>query len=98
MSWSDDANKALALAGMGIHALEAIGPIVKGLLGDSGNVLSPGAMAQLSAVGLAIDAVQKGLEGKISLESVEDEISHLKTSHQSNIDATKSELDKKFPT
>lgn len=97
MSWNEDAQKALSVAGLGLHALEAIGPIVKSVLGDRANGLTDKAMEQLAAIGLAVDAVRHGLEGKISIEAVEDEIKHLHTGRQANLDATQAEVDKKFP-
>ncbi len=67
------------------------------MLGDEANSLTSKALEQLAAIGMAVDAVRNGLEGKISLDAVEDEIKHLHAGRQANLDATQAEVDKKVP-
>ena len=93
MSWTDDAAKALSLAGSALHALEAIGPIVKTVIGARDNVLSDDSLEKLAAVSLAVDAIRNGLEGKVSIESVDAEIDRLHSSRENNMEATESEID-----
>lgn len=98
MSWASEASDTLSVASLALHALEAIGPIAKSVIGDDASVIGENSLAKLAAISLAVDAIRKSLDGKISKEDLQAEIAKLHASHQSNLDATEAEIDKKFPT
>jgi len=91
---TDKAKKVLAIAGQALSALDAIGIATKGLLAAPG--ITNEAIAVIEGILAVITTVQQGIDGTVSVQSVEDALKALADGVASNNAAADAAANAKF--
>jgi len=98
MPTTSDIKRYLAAAGHGLSTLDVIAQAATAFLGAGNDKTVGGAETLLHAVLAAIKSVQAGIDGTVSLETVEQSLAEFKGTLLGNDASAQSALDAKFPT
>lgn len=96
-TWTTEAKQILKIASSGLTGLEMIGEIIKPLLTGKFADLDASVLAALRTIHAIVTTVEKGATGVVTIEAVEDSMTHLSSQLAVNDRQAQADIDKKFP-
>lgn len=93
---TDNAKKVLGFAGQALEALEVIGAATEGLIASPG--VTEEALAVLKGMSAVITSIQNGINGTVSVQTVQDAMTVLTSTIASNNAAVDAAANQKFGT